>query len=88
MRTELSRRQVRDIILVIFEEIIGAEPPRGLDTTPDDLADWSSLAQIRLLHAIEEHLGCLLDERFLTAGAALAELVDAACAAVRARNNS
>jgi acyl carrier protein len=88
MRTDLSSRQVRDIIVVIFEDIIGAAPPRGLDTTPDDLDDWSSLAQIRLLHAIEEHLGCLLDERFLTAGPALAELADAACAAVGARNDS
>jgi acyl carrier protein len=88
MRTDLTTRQVSEIVLATFEEVIGVEPPRGLSTAPDDLADWSSLAQIRLLHAVEQHLGCMLDERFLTVGPTLAELVDAACAAVRARDDS
>jgi hypothetical protein len=88
MQTELTSRYVRDVVLSAFAEIVGGQPPHGLDTAPEHLADWSSLAQIRLLHAVEQDLGCMLDERFLTVGSTLAELVDAACAAVGATADS
>lgn len=86
MRIEFTSAQVRELVLKAFAEAIGSAPPCGLDTTPDDLADWTSLAQIRMLNAVEQQLGCLLDERFLTPGPALAELADAACAAVGAQD--
>lgn len=88
MQTEPTSRYVRDVVLSAFVEIVGGPPPHGLDTGPEHLADWSSLAQIRLLHAVEQNLGCVLDEQFLTVGSTLAELVDAACAAVGATSAS
>ncbi|WP_213451337.1 hypothetical protein [Rhizomonospora bruguierae] len=86
MRTEPSREDVRDAAFAAFRGVFGAEPPRGLDTAPDDVPDWSSLAQVRLMHAVEQELGCVLDERFLTVGGTLGELVDSACVAVGVTN--
>jgi len=82
MSTEPSREYVRDATLAAFRGLFGAEPPHGLDTAPGDVPDWNSLAQVRLLHAVERELGCALDERFLTVGGTLRELVDSACVAV------
>lgn len=82
MRTEPSREYVRDAVYAAFQSIFGREPPHGLDTAPGDVPDWSSLAQVRLTHAVEQELGCVLDERFLTIGGTLAEIVDSACVAV------
>ena len=82
MRTEQSREYVRDAVFAAFGSVFGGEPPHGLRTAPGDVADWSSLAQVRLLHAVEQELDCVLDERFLTVGSTLAELIDSACTAV------
>jgi acyl carrier protein len=86
MQTELSREQVRATVLSAFQEAVGVPPPHGLDTAPGDVPDWSSLAQVRLVHAVERGLGCVLDERLLTVGSTLAELVDAACVAMGIRD--
>lgn len=65
-----------DAVVAAFRTVFGGEPPNGLDTAPHEVPGWDSLAQVRLVHAVEQELGCLLDERSLSIGGTLAELAD------------
>jgi acyl carrier protein len=87
MHTESTRLSVRDAVLAAYRETVGGDPPHGLHTAADQVADWSSLAQIRLLYAIEQELDCVLDERYLSTGHTRAEMVDAACVAIGVKDD-
>lgn len=67
-----------EAVLAAFKDVTGDTAPRGLDTLPQDVGEWTSLAHVRLVHAIEQQLGCELPERFLSVGPSLGELAAAA----------
>ncbi|WP_030673119.1 hypothetical protein [Streptomyces sp. NRRL B-1347] len=70
-----------DLVLSVFAHVTGTDAPLGLETRPDDTDEWTSLTQVRLVHALEQRLGCEVDERFLTVGEPLRALADEARAA-------
>lgn len=70
--------ETAETVLNIFMEIAnGAAPPRGLETTADDLAEWTSLFQVMLVHEVESSFGVSLPESLLVTPFRLEELVDA-----------
>lgn len=71
-------------VLAVFTHVTGVEAPHGLDTVPGEVDEWSSLTQVRLVHVLEQRLGCELPERFLAVGASLRVLADGARAATAA----
>ena len=79
-----DRKSAVDAVLAAFTDVIGETAPRGPDTVPGDLGDWTSLAHVRLVHTIEQRLECELPERFLAVGPSLAELAEAASTASEA----
>lgn len=77
MRNDTNRERAREAVLTAFHGIFGIAAPHGLDTAPCHVPDWTSLAQVRLVHAVEQELDCAFDARLLSLGSTLAELADA-----------
>ncbi|MEV7524406.1 acyl carrier protein [Streptomyces sp. NPDC091371] len=61
-------------ILQAFAETVGTQAPRGLQTTPADIAAWDSLAQVHLVTAIEARLSVTLPDEALTTRTTLGDL--------------
>ena len=73
-------------VIAAYTMVFGDPPVHGARTAPDDTAEWDSLAHIRLVYAIEQDLDVVLPEELLTAGPCLADLAEAAGAAMAARS--
>lgn len=44
-------------VLRAFADVVGQPAPNGLDTNPDDVQEWDSLAHMHLVRVIETRLG-------------------------------
>jgi acyl carrier protein len=59
----------------VFASVVGEEPPRGLETTPDDVEGWDSLTHVRVVFALEQELDVRLPETVLVGSESLGALV-------------
>jgi acyl carrier protein len=64
-----------------FTRVVGEPPPRGRETTPEDVGSWDSLAQVQLVFEIEQALGIRLPEETLVSRTTVGALIEAAQAA-------
>jgi acyl carrier protein len=60
----------------VFTSVVGTDPPRGLETTPDDVAEWDSLAHVHVVFALEQDLDVRLPESVLVTRSSLGALVE------------
>ncbi|MEV7521320.1 acyl carrier protein [Streptomyces sp. NPDC091371] len=73
-------------VLQSFAETVGTQAPRGVETTPADIAAWDSLAQVHLVAAIETRLSVTLPDEALTTRTTLGDLVAQAHQALGSRS--
>lgn len=79
-----DRSTVEERCVACFEQVVGVPPVRGLDTAPADVPEWSSLAQVYLLVALEREFGAELDAGAFTYGGTLRDVSEHVVRAVRA----
>ena len=61
----------------LFEDILDVEPQTiNVETTPDDVAAWDSLGNIRLLVALEAKLGVSFSTSEITGVESVGKLID------------
>ncbi|MFI9502949.1 acyl carrier protein [Nocardia sp. NPDC052566] len=71
-------------LLELFAEVVGEPAAHGVATARADMDTWDSLAQVRLVYAVERGFGVELPERLLTSEVALADIAAAVVAARQA----
>ncbi|WP_280391994.1 acyl carrier protein [Nocardia brasiliensis] len=76
---------VMEQLLELFAEVVGEPAAHGPDTVRADMDTWDSLAQVRLVYAVERAFAVELPESTLTSEPALAELAAAVVTARRER---
>ncbi|AFU01368.1 hypothetical protein AW168_30115 [Nocardia brasiliensis] len=72
-------------LLELFAEVVGEPAAHGPDTVRADMDTWDSLAQVRLVYAVERAFAVELPESTLTSEPTLAELAAAVVTARRER---
>ncbi|MFI5777656.1 acyl carrier protein [Nocardia sp. NPDC051570] len=81
----MATEQVMQQLLEVFASVVGEEAVYGPDTARGDMDVWDSLAQVRLVYAIERAFDIELPERLLTSEVALSDIAAAVVDAQRAR---
>ncbi|MBF6130917.1 acyl carrier protein [Nocardia brasiliensis] len=76
---------VMEQLLELFAEVVGEPAAHGPDTVRADMDTWDSLAQVRLVYAVERAFAVELPESTLTSEPTLAELAAAVVTARRER---
>ncbi|MGX1777778.1 acyl carrier protein [Nocardia brasiliensis] len=76
---------VMEQLLELFAEVVGEPAAHGPDTVRADMDTWDSLAQVRLVYAVERAFAVELPESTLTSDPTLAELAAAVVTARRER---
>ncbi|MEG8183843.1 acyl carrier protein [Nocardia terpenica] len=71
-------------LLEVFATVVGEPAAFGPETARGDMDVWDSLAQVRLVYAVERAFGVELPERLLTSEVSLADFAAAVAAAQRA----
>ncbi|MEU0874521.1 acyl carrier protein [Nocardia brasiliensis] len=77
--------EVMEQLLELFAEVVGEPAAHGPDTVRADMDTWDSLAQVRLVYAVERAFAVELPESTLTSEPTLAELAAAVVTARRER---
>ncbi|MFI6172614.1 acyl carrier protein [Nocardia sp. NPDC051052] len=76
---------VMEQLLELFAEVVGEPAAHGPDTVRADMDTWDSLAQVRLVYAVERAFAVELPESTLTSEPSLAEIAAAVAAARQER---
>lgn len=76
--------EIESVILEAFTHVVGEPPIRAVETTPEDVSSWDSLAHVQLVFEIEQALGIRMPEDILVNRTTVGALIEAAEAAVRA----
>jgi acyl carrier protein len=74
---------IADVVSEAFLRIVGVPPARGHATTPDDVSDWDSLAQVQLVFEIEQALQIRMPEDTIVHRRTVGDLISAAEAAMK-----
>ncbi len=74
---------VANVVSEAFLRIVGVPPARGDATTPDDVSEWDSLAQVQLVFEIEQALGIRMPEDTIVNRTTVGALISAAEAAMK-----
>ncbi|WP_225728134.1 MULTISPECIES: acyl carrier protein [unclassified Nocardia] len=77
----MSTERVIEDLLTLFADVVGDPAVHGIDTARGDMDVWDSLAQVRLVYAVERHFGVELPGNLLTSEVSLAEVAAAISAA-------
>ncbi|MEV6560666.1 acyl carrier protein [Nocardia sp. NPDC051756] len=72
-------------LLELFAEVVGEPAAHGPDTVRGDMDTWDSLAQVRLVYAVERAFAVELPESTLTSEPSLAEIAASVAAARQER---
>lgn len=72
-------------LLEVFATVVGEPAAHGPGTVRGDMDLWDSLAQVRLVYAVENAFAVELPERLLTTECSLAEIAAAVATAQTAR---
>ncbi|MBF6327042.1 acyl carrier protein [Nocardia transvalensis] len=73
----MATDQITQELLDVFASVVGEPAVHGLDTARSDMEVWDSLAQVRLVYAVERAFDIELPERLLTSEVSLADIAAA-----------
>ncbi len=79
----MATDQVIEKLLEVFSSVVGEDAVHGAATARGDMEVWDSLAQVRLVYAVERAFDVELPERLLTSEVSLSDI---AAAVVDARS--
>ncbi|MCM6778627.1 acyl carrier protein [Nocardia sp. CDC159] len=81
----MATDQVIQQLLEVFSSVVGEDAVHGPDTARGDMEVWDSLAQVRLVYAVERAFDVELPERLLTSEVSLLDIAAAVVDAQKAK---